>query len=263
LYRYNNGGVDLLIEELDGEVLVACDYCGEVERVKISAYKRRSASLIKKDACKSCIGLKLSEAKYESFMQYVESIRTDEIIDGKFKRIPLGEGVYTVVDIKNYEVLINLCRWYFSASGYVVGNIKVDGVFSQIPMHRFIMGLPPQHFEVDHINNNRLFNVEDNLRICTRQENARNIRAYDKDKHSKYKGVTKNNDKWESRIKHKGRLYRIGLFTDEVAAANGYNFFAKLLFGEYANLNECPYMDESTWRSFITGKQLYKQNIRL
>jgi hypothetical protein len=117
-------------------------------------------------------------------------------------------------------------------------------------MHRLIMNTPKE-LVVDHINHNKRDNREANLRNCTRQENQRNCRSLLSDKHSKYKGVFWNhyNQKWEVQIVISRRNKYLGLFLDEIAAANCYNYWAKHYFGEFAYLNDVPYMPKEEWES--------------
>lgn len=92
---------------------------------------------------------------------------------------------YTYVSKEDYEIL-NKFKWYKTNDGYVMGNTKI------LRIHRYIMieilkNDIDFHIFVDHINNNRLDNRRENLRIVTTSENNRNRKKH-KDK--KYYGVT-------------------------------------------------------------------------
>jgi hypothetical protein len=67
-------------------------------------------------------------------------------------------------------------------------------------MHRMIMR-PPKGMVVDHINGNGLDNRRCNLRICTRQENARNRRKH-ADGKSRFLGVYLRGKKWQAFVGH-------------------------------------------------------------
>jgi hypothetical protein len=56
---------------------------------------------------------------------------------------------------------------------------------------------------------------------------------------SKYKGVSWNerSGKWSANIQKDGKARRLGMFEDEIAAAQAYDEAARELFGEYAWLN--------------------------
>ncbi|TPX49000.1 hypothetical protein SeMB42_g02786 [Synchytrium endobioticum] len=55
---------------------------------------------------------------------------------------------------------------------------------------------------------------------------------------SRYKGVSKDRDKWRARVHVKGRCYWIGTYATEVQAAKAYNDAATDLFGVGAELND-------------------------
>ncbi len=57
---------------------------------------------------------------------------------------------------------------------------------------------------------------------------------------SKYKGVSwrRDNERWRAYIWQFNKQINLGLFRSEDNAARAYNRNAKLLFGEYAKLNE-------------------------
>jgi hypothetical protein len=95
------------------------------------------------------------------------------------------------IDEKN-EHLLNT-KWYLDKDGYAITR---EG----IKMHRIIMN-PPKNMVVDHINHDKLDNREENLRIVTRQVNARNRK--------KVTGVFKRNDtgKWQAQIMHNYKTF--------------------------------------------------------
>jgi hypothetical protein len=112
-----------------------------------------------------------------------------------------------------------------------------------IPMHRMLLDAPKGFF-VDHINGDGLDNRRENLRLCTRSENAQNQKTQHRPKTSKYKGVNK--------LKYGGWLVRIGLHENgkrvrksigcfpkdkEIEAAKAYDEAAVRYFGEFARLN--------------------------
>jgi hypothetical protein len=76
-----------------------------------------------------------------------------------------------------------------------------------------------------------------------------------------YKGVQaiKRNGKtytYHSKINLNNKEISIGCFSNEIAGANAYNYFARLLYGELASLNDVPYMDKKEWRSFEVSRSL-------
>lgn len=79
--------------------------------------------------------------------------------------------------------------------------------------------------EVDHINGDRSDNRPENLRVVTRSQNLRAHCNKRPNASSQYRGVSwvKREQKWASSIFYNGVSKRLGLFTDEKAAAIAYN----------------------------------------
>ena len=106
--------------------------------------------------------------------------------------------------------------------------------------HRLIWLLHYGYFpeRLDHINRIKDDNRIENLREVTRSQNHMNSKKR-KNTTSKYKGVCwdKENNKWRSQIKLKGKLIHLGRFHSEVEAAEAYNRKAIELFGEFKQLN--------------------------
>jgi hypothetical protein len=160
-----------------------------------------------------------------------------------FRRIPLTQGKFAIVDPGDYERLAQY-KWFavrYERGFYAVRAVKAkDGRGRQknVRMHREILGVPEGKI-IDHINHNGLDNRRANLRVATRRQNAWNKRKQRTRCSSKYKGVTwlKREGKWQARIVCKGRSMFIGYFADEKAAARAYDAKAGELFGEYAAMN--------------------------
>ena len=151
------------------------------------------------------------------------------------KLIPLTQGQFAIVDPEDYDKLSQF-KWTAAKSPntfYAVRSVRGR----QIRMHRLITNAP-KGLVVDHINHNGLDNRKQNLRLCTRSENARNQRPQ-ANCSSKYKGVCwhKNQKKWLARVHSNGVTYHLGSFKSQIAAAKAYDKKAKQLFGEYAHLN--------------------------
>lgn len=124
-------------------------------------------------------------------------------------------------------------KWNINSNGYA--SAKVNG--KNIRLHRLLMN-PPKGMDIDHINRNRLDNRKENLRICTRTQNLRNMSM--RGGSSKYKGVSffKSRGKWESYINYKGKRIKLGYFKTENEAALAYNKKAFELDSEFALLNK-------------------------
>jgi hypothetical protein len=159
--------------------------------------------------------------------------------DPSIRHIPLSQGRYAIVDTDDYDRLMRH-KWHACRSGrhrtYYARRTTRDG--RVILMHREI-ARPPKGRVVDHINGNGLDNRKGNLRVCTQAENALNSRRQARAK-SKYRGVTVRGDKYEARIKYKGKTYCLGRFNTALEAAHARDQKALDLYGQYAWLNIPP-----------------------
>ncbi len=157
-----------------------------------------------------------------------------------FRRIPLTQGKYAIVDQDDFERL-NKHKWYAVKSTntfYARRTRRAGKKYIAIRMHRQILH-PPGHLFVDHINHNGLDNRKANLRPATCAQNSYNRIRFIKSKSSKYTGVSwqKQSKKWMVQIRYKGRRIFLGLLEDEIQAAKAYDKAAKIYHGEFASLN--------------------------
>jgi hypothetical protein len=160
-----------------------------------------------------------------------------------FRRIPLTQGKYAIVDPEDFERL-SKHKWHAFKSKntfYAERAVRVGKVRKQvvIKMHREILKVP-DGLLVDHKNHNGLDNRKANLRPATRAENSRNRRKFRKRKcRSRFKGVSWNKDrkKWSARILFNRDMKFIGYFDDEIEAAKAYDEAAKKYHREFAVLN--------------------------
>lgn len=92
--------------------------------------------------------------------------------------------------------------------------------------------------DTDHEDTDPGNNRPGNLRDATRRQNSQNQKP--KGGTSPYKGVSWDsaNKKWQAHGRSAaGRSTRLGRFTDEIAAAEAYDAFARREHGEFARLN--------------------------
>jgi hypothetical protein len=138
-----------------------------------------------------------------------------------------------------------------------VGYIYTFREGKRIGLHRLLLN-PPIDKEVDHIDGVKQNNQRDNLRICTRKENAKNRNPNTTpNQYSLYKGVTYRKDlaMWKVQINYPNNIrHHLGHFTNEIAAANCYNHWAKIYYGEFAKLNNCTYMSKDEWKKYRQGE---------
>lgn len=158
------------------------------------------------------------------------------------------KGEEIIVDKDTYEIL-NKRKWYIGSDGYAYTHIPDNECKNRkISMHRFIMNAP-KGVMVDHINGNKLDNRKENLRVCNNKENQRNRKTNKNKIYSNYKGVRydKRRNVYYVSVWIEQKPIHIGTFKNEIAAANCYNYHAKKLFGEFAKLNNVPFMDKEKW----------------
>lgn len=148
------------------------------------------------------------------------------------KLIPLTQDKFAKVDDEYYKDVIKL-KWHFN-NGYACHTYKENGKTKSISMHRYI-AIPPQTFEVDHINGDKLDNRKSNLRIVTPAQNKWNT-GKTKLNTSGFKGVTwnKQHGLWQVKIRHNNKRIHVGYFDDVINAGEAYTRAAKNLYGEYA-----------------------------
>lgn len=151
--------------------------------------------------------------------------------------IELTHGFYASVDEADLDMLSQY-KWHVltrqNGTQYAATNVKVDGRYHGVRMHRMILN-PPPDVVVDHRDGNGLNNVRANLRECSQSENMRNRRAYGR---SKYLGVAYDASSgklkpWTATIGHR----RIGRYRTEIEAAAAYDVAALAEYGEFARPN--------------------------
>lgn len=155
-----------------------------------------------------------------------------------FRRIPLTQGLYAIVDPDDYPRLAK-CKWHATKgrSTYYAQRKVWDGKKEfTIRMHRQVLNVP-ESLLVDHINRNGLDNRIANLRPAAHWQNVCNSPKSERTKsRSKYRGLTwhKGKNKWHVRIRMRGQTKSLGYFDDEVAAARAYDEAARRHHGRFA-----------------------------
>lgn len=163
-------------------------------------------------------------------------IRDPKPIGGGVCELTLSNGMVSLISEGDASTL-GMYRWHMSkpkSSVTQYAKARVTHHRLSVLMHRVILCFPLM--DVDHINRDGLDNRRENLRLCSRQQNACNRRLIEV-KTSKYRGVYKDRNKWRAQVKQNGCLVSLGSFVDEVDAALRYDKFVKSLRGEFAVLN--------------------------
>lgn len=154
------------------------------------------------------------------------------------KWLPLSKDRFALIDEEDFE---RVSPWLWSVcvrqnpySPYALRRQMHKTIY----LHRFIMNAPKNR-DVDHIDGNGLNCRKSNLRVCTHAQNQYNYTKCAKRTTSKFKGVHIDRDdgRWISRIKFKGKSINIGVFDTQEQAAHEYDKAAVSYFGKYAKLN--------------------------
>jgi hypothetical protein len=158
-----------------------------------------------------------------------------------FRKIPLGDGFFTIVDSNDYY-RFNKLHWSlrkYDRCIYAVRFINRPGQNTMISsLHREIME-QPKGLLVDHKNLNTLDNRRTNLRLATRSQNQFNRQKNKTKTLSRFIGVCldKRRKKWFAYIKYETKRTWLGTFDNEIDAAKAYDMASKKYHGDFARLN--------------------------
>lgn len=158
------------------------------------------------------------------------------------KEILTAKGDVILVDADMYPMLSSR-KWHLSGR-FPYKYPKTSNGKRDISMSHLVSGYTPWHkvkgLVVDHINRNVLDNRRENLRFATHTQNNANKLVGQKQKWSRFKGVSGYSDwrKWKSYINVNDRQIVLGYYDTELEAAEAYNKAAVEYFGEYAMLND-------------------------
>jgi hypothetical protein len=224
-------------------------------------------------------------------MSRVQEHLTEGKLIGKTREVVIQSKTYgtkkVLIDEEDWDQIYSLGAWYIRKLGsdynpkwYAekkLTPVQAKRVKEQYPdihiaksgsmmMHQLIM-MTQKGQDVDHINHNGLDNRRENLRMCTRSENAQNKRLRE-DSRSGYKGVYERPKKQQQRKKYvhtkrgkptgkisyhthipkkrfeayirkpnSPRTTRLGHYETAEEAAKAYDKAAKEFFGEFAYFN--------------------------
>lgn len=137
-----------------------------------------------------------------------------------------NEVARTMISLE-YVGVVKDYKWYLKQEGYAFN--KEIGY-----LHRLIMN-PPKDMVVDHINQDKLDNRRDNLRICTDQENKLNHSIYSNNT-SGASGVSwsKRYNKWEAQLQVNREVIYLGRYNTKEEAMEARRQAEIEYFGEFA-----------------------------
>ena len=158
------------------------------------------------------------------------------IIDGEVAYIHMERKI-TEIDVEDVE-RVKKYTWHYGKTGVATTTPRPSQ--TTIQLSRFILFGDKHKTDkrlADHKDHNILNNRKYNLRPATYIQNGYN--QLPRKGTSQYKGVSwnKNKKKWETQIQANGIKIYLGLFTDEIKAAETYDKEAKKLHKEFAFLN--------------------------
>ena len=156
-------------------------------------------------------------------------------LDTSYRLISLTQGQNAIVDTADFEWL-NQWNWIAvwsedSKTFYAARSTP------SIKMHREILGCSSKE-QGDHKNGNGLDNRRENLRKCSRSQNAKN-RKMNRNNAYGFKGISfyKKIGKWGAHIRTNTKFIHLGCFPSAKEAAYAYDVAAKIHHGEFARLN--------------------------
>lgn len=153
------------------------------------------------------------------------------------KYIKLYHGELVKVDNDDFDKL-NQYKWHLCAYGYAERSkyFPESQKSIQVKMHREIMGFP-KDLEVDHINQDRLDNRKENLRLVTKSQNGMNRGPTKKNK-SGYKGIhwDEINKKWSVHVNANKKMVFFGRYKSLKEAIIACNKARSVYHGEYATV---------------------------
>lgn len=152
------------------------------------------------------------------------------------KLIELSNNKVAIVDDNVFDSL-SVYKWSFNGRYAHRSKWLKGGKTKHFYMHRDIMS-PPDGYDTDHVNGNKLDNRKCNLRVCTRSQNNANM---GKPSHntSGYRGVSwdKRANKWLAKLTCDSKAILSKHFDNKMDAVNAYNLAMINVFGSFAKLN--------------------------
>ena len=152
--------------------------------------------------------------------------------DNNWVELPLSNGGVTLVDLADLE-LAKPHTWHRhkSKEGLFYARANVNG--KKVYLHRFLMQAARGEL-VDHKNEDGLDNRRStNLRKATKSQNGANRTRKPKNYSSRFKGVTRHDNKWLAQITVNYKHRYLGIFETEEAAAEAYRKAAQESFGGF------------------------------
>lgn len=191
--------------------------------------------------------------------------------------IPI-KGGFIVVDPEDAHLVLRHSCYVKNDHSDRVQYVMLNRQGRTLLLHRLIMNAL-KGIEVDHIDGNGLNCCKDNMRLCSRSDNAKNRRGNKNKKSCSFKGVfwAKDKKRWRAKIKSDNKTYHLGYLDDPREAALAYDHAARELHGEFAVTNfRRPYLAisprhnpsgtaqrDTASKSLSTTKDLHEDDIQM
>jgi hypothetical protein len=139
-------------------------------------------------------------------------------------------------------------RWHLTNKGYVKTTInsRKNTKRKEILLHRYLINVTDFHIQIDHIDEDKLNNQRDNLRICNNTKNHWNISDSNKNSQTGVRGIIfrKDRNKYLARIWKNGKCYHLGYFRTIEEAMSVRENAEKEMFNEFAPNREKGLINE-------------------
>jgi hypothetical protein len=160
--------------------------------------------------------------------------RLQPYVDGEVGYLPMPDGRFAVVDAADFPRCA-VHSWNVK-EGCVQTNIRKR----HVALYRMVLGLDlPSRVKPVHHDGDRLNCRRANLGVLNYAEATWSGRKIQTKTTSDYKGVSwiKDQALWRSKIKKGGKIFSLGDYRSEWAAAKAYDEAAREMFGEFAAVN--------------------------
>lgn len=158
-------------------------------------------------------------------------------------------AIFNVYDIKAYKIgefvidaedvrKIRYHKWRMDSNGRIItGNSTSKNPKRELS--RFLLDITDENIVVDHKDGNPKNNRKSNLRVCTFQENKKNI-SYMPNNTSGWIGVLwdKQRKKWAPEIRNEYNRWHLGRYTTLEEAVYARFCAEEMLYGEFRNTNK-------------------------
>jgi hypothetical protein len=161
------------------------------------------------------------------------------VIGPSIAYVPLTKGYYSAIDQEDVARVTGhkwciVPRQHGSERHYAAANMKFEGKWHRVFMHRFLLGLEfgdkrtADHRNLESLDNRRF----GNLRIADAFQQMANTPK--RDNKSGFRGVEPKHGRFIARISTRGKKIRLGTFDTAEEASRVYAKAAKEFHGEFA-----------------------------